>query len=59
MVLLPYKHKAKVIERKKAQTLRKAGINIKEISHKLKVGSSTVSLRCRDIVLSEPAIQKL
>ena len=50
---------AKIIEKEKAQTLRRLGVSIKEISEKLHVSKSTVSVWCRDIVLSEEAIQKI
>lgn len=50
---------AKAKLRLKAKQLRKAGIGIKTIANKLKVSSSTVSLWCRDIELSEEQISEL
>jgi len=50
---------AKIIEREKALALRQLGTSIKDIAVKLKVSPSTVSVWCRDIVLSEAAIQKI
>lgn len=59
MVLLPYKHMAKVKEREKAIELRVRGVSIADISTKLKVSKSTVSTWCKDIVLSAEAIQNI
>lgn len=59
MVLLPYKHMAKILEREKAQEMRKSGVSISDIAKKFGVSKSTVSLWCRDIVLTETAIQKI
>ena len=50
---------AKTYEREKAQALRKLGFSISDIAKKLLVSKSTVSCWCRDIVLSEIAIQKI
>lgn len=50
---------AKFKERLKARELRKDGISIKEISKKLGVAKSSVSIWCSDIKLSEKQIQKL
>jgi transcriptional regulator with XRE-family HTH domain len=50
---------AKTKEKEKAQAMRVTGFSIKEIAEKLKVSKSTVSMWCRDIVLSEEAIQKI
>ncbi len=50
---------AKTKEREHAQSLRKTGVSIKDIAKKLSVSTSTVSLWCRDIVLSQAAIQKI
>ena len=44
---------AKSKERLLARELRKQGVGIKTIAHRLAVSSSTVSLWCRDIVLTE------
>lgn len=43
----------KVVLCRKARMLRKTGLGIKTIARKLKVSSSTVSLWCRDIILSQ------
>jgi len=59
MVLLPYKYMAKIFEREKARALRQFGTSVKDIAVKLNVSPSTVSVWCRDIVLSEAAIQKI
>ncbi len=50
---------AKTKEREQAQSLRKTGVSIKGVAKKLGVSSSTVSLWCRDIVLSQAAIEKI
>lgn len=50
---------AKTKEREQAQSLRKTGVSIKDIAKKMSVSTSTVSLWCRDIVLSKAAIQKI
>lgn len=42
-----------------ARDLRKGGLGVKTIAHKLKVSSSTVSLWCRDIKLSPEQIAVL
>jgi DNA-binding MarR family transcriptional regulator len=57
MVLLPYKRMAKVKEREKAILLREQGVSIADIAVQLKVSKSTVSHWCRDIVLSNEALQ--
>ncbi len=50
---------AKIKEKEIAESLRKSGLSIKDIAKKLDVSSSTVSLWCRDIVLTPAAIQKI
>lgn len=50
---------AKSKERLRARELRKQGLGVKTIAHKLGVSSSTVSLWCRDIVLKEDQLQVL
>jgi predicted transcriptional regulator len=50
---------AKNIERQKAQILRESGLSIKDISLKLNVSKSSVSMWCQDIVLSEEAVQNI
>jgi transcriptional regulator with XRE-family HTH domain len=50
---------AKIFEREKAKNLRESGLSISDIASKLKVSKSTVSYWCRDIILSEAAIQKI
>ena len=50
---------AKSKERLTARELRKQGLGIKTIGHKLAVSSSTVSLWCRDIVLGDDQLQIL
>jgi hypothetical protein len=50
---------AKSQERIKARKLRAQGLGIKTIARKLSVSSSTVSLWCRDIVLSQKQIKEL
>jgi predicted transcriptional regulator len=57
MVLLPYKHMAKQKERELAQTLRQKGTSISDIADKLKVSKSTVSTWCKDIALTNEAIE--
>lgn len=47
---------AKQILKEKALIMRKQGSSIKDISRKLSVSSSTVSVWCRDIALTERAI---
>ena len=47
---------AKQIQKERAIVLRKQGTSIKDIAKKLSVSSSTVSVWCRDIPLSERAI---
>src|SRR3989344_6018333 len=42
-----------------ARKLRQDGLGIKTIAHKLGVSPSTVSLWCRDIILSSQQIQSL
>ena len=59
MVLLPYKHMAKFKEKEKAILIRKQGVSISDISAKLNVSKSTVSMWCRDIVLSADAIANI
>lgn len=43
----------------KARNLRKKGLGIKTIAHKLHVSSSTASLWCRDIELTQDQIKEL
>lgn len=43
----------KIVLHRKARILRRAGLGIKTIARKLEVSSSTVSLWCRDIILSQ------
>ncbi len=50
---------AKIIERQKAQLLRKKGVSINDIADQLMVSKSTVSHWCKDIVLSQRAIQSI
>lgn len=50
---------AKFEERQKAHRLRKKGNSIKAIAAKLGVSKSTVSLWCRDIVLTTKQIEQL
>lgn len=50
---------AKSILRQAARELRNKGLGIKTIAHKLDVSSSSVSLWCRDIVLSSEQIKEL
>jgi DNA-binding Lrp family transcriptional regulator len=50
---------AKSLLRIEAQNLRKQGIGIKTIAHKLKLSSSTVSLWCRDIELTPQQLKRL
>ncbi len=50
---------AKSVLKIKARKARRLGIGIKTIARKLKVSSSTVSLWCRDIVLSEEQLVEL
>lgn len=50
---------AKSILRLEARQLRQNGIGIKTIAHKLNVSSSTVSLWCRDIELTQEQIHVL
>lgn len=50
---------AKPIQKKKARLLRKDGLGVKTIAHKLGVSSSTVSLWCRDIKLTKDQIKEL
>ena len=57
MVLLPYKHMAKQKEREIAKSLRQKGTSISDIAIKLNVSKSTVSTWCKDIVLTEEAIE--
>jgi transcriptional regulator with XRE-family HTH domain len=57
MVLLPYKGMSKQKERESAQSFRQKGMSISDIATKLKVSKSTVSTWCKDIVLSEEAIE--
>lgn len=45
--------------REKARQLRKKGLGIKTIAHKLGVSSSTASLWCRDVKLSPEQIKEL
>ena len=59
MVLLPYKHMAKQKEREIAELLRNKGTSISDIASKLKVSKSTVSTWCKDIVLTEQAIESI
>lgn len=50
---------AKSALRVKARTLRRGGLGVKTIATKLNVSSSTVSLWCRDIVLTQKQIIEL
>ena len=50
---------AKSIARLNARELRKQGVGIKTIAHQLNVSSSTVSLWCRDIILTQNQIRNL
>lgn len=50
---------AKSLLRKRARALRQQGLGIKTIAQKLHVSSSTVSLWCRDILLSPAQISEL
>jgi len=50
---------AKSLFRIKACDLRKQGMGIKTIAHQLDVSSSTVSLWCRDVILTQKQIQLL
>jgi len=50
---------AKYLERIEARKLRKAGKSIVEISKMLKVSKSSVSIWCRDIVLTEKQVKRL
>lgn len=50
---------AKPIQKRKARLLRKNGLGVKTIAHKLGVSSSTVSLWCRDIELTKDQIKEL
>jgi transcriptional regulator with XRE-family HTH domain len=59
MVLLPYKFMAKFKEKEKAILMRKQGISISDIAAKLNMSKSTVSMWCRDIVLSADAIANI
>jgi predicted transcriptional regulator len=59
MVLLPYKCIAKPKQHLTALQLRKDGTSIADIAKQLKVSKSTVSYWCRDLTLSQVAIQKI
>ena len=50
---------AKIKEREEAQILRSKGNSIAEIAKQLRVSKSTVSMWCRDIVLSDKAMNKI
>lgn len=50
---------AKSVERLSARELRRGGASIREIAAKLGVAKSSVSLWCRDVVLSASQIEKL
>lgn len=50
---------AKSALRIKARQLRQNGLGLKTIAHQLQVSSSTVSLWCQDIVLTEEQIREL
>lgn len=49
----------KLLEKEKAQTLRRAGFSVKEIESRLKVSRSSVSLWTRDIKLTKKQLAKL
>lgn len=59
MILLPYKFMAKFKEKEKAILIRKQGVSISDIAAKLNVSKSTVSMWCRDIVLTKDAITNI
>ncbi len=50
---------AKISEKHSALILRKNGLSINAIANKLHVSKSTVSMWCRDIILTEKQIQKI
>lgn len=50
---------AKSRERLRARELRRGGKSIREIAKKLNVSKGTVSLWCRDIVLTEEQVENL
>src|SRR3990167_2644269 len=49
----------KLLEKEKAQALRRAGFSVKEIESKLKVSRSSVSLWTRDTKLTPKQLNKL
>lgn len=49
---------AKSLKRIKARKLRKKGVSIKDIARKLQVSTSSVSLWCRDVILTSDQIRE-
>ena len=50
---------AKSFQKNKARSLRRAGVSIRNIAKELNVARSSVSLWCRDILLTKKQIRKL
>jgi|SRR3989344_81467 len=50
---------SKYNEKKKARVMRKEGVSIVVIARKLGISKSTISLWCRDIILTEEQFEKL
>lgn len=50
---------ANIEKREQAQKLRKKGTSIADIASQVGASKSTVSLWCRDIVLSETSLQNI
>ena len=50
---------AKIKEREKALLIRSQGVSISDIARKIGVSKSTISMWCKDIVLSSEAISNI
>ncbi len=59
MVQLPCECMAKILEKNRAQTLRREGVSINHIAKTLSVSKGTVSYWCRDISLSPKQIMDM